>query len=361
MSIVSQVTNSSICKQYSSIFEKLVDISKADKIKNKGKQGISSSTYKKDFDKDYSSLKNFISSNGNTSQNFESSYEKYLGNSSKFLQSYVKDNDLATLSLEKFSKAYDKAFVKNQSANKGLSSIKKIINEYNEIIKGKDGNSKLHLSIDEFIESVGESRPKLARFLGDLNGTSTSFTDFAKSVAGATLKTLAFKAAAIAADAALTMGISALVQLGLEGISYLLNYYDELDQKVKDVTATYKEQKTSLTDTSKELETLKSNYAKFSPHIDSANQNIDLPVEEYQEYLDTCNKLGEMFPTLVQGYDSQGNAILKCKGNVEELTDEINKADINFILKRYKDTTRAKTDIKTKAIINLEANYSFIH
>lgn len=350
MSIVSQVTNSSICKQYSSIFEKLVDISKTDKIKDivnlkdirKGNRGISSSIDKKGFYADYLSLKGFLEDNGNTSQNFESSYEKYLSNSSKFLQSYVKDNDLATLSLENFSKAYDKAFVKTQSANKGLLSIKKIINEYNEIIKGKDGKSELNLSTDEFIESVEESRPKLAHFLGDLNGTSTSFIDFAKSAAGATLKTLAFKAAAIATDAALTMGISALIQLGLEGISYLLNYYDELDQKVKDVTATYKEQKASLTDTSKELETLKSNYAKFSPHIDSANQNIDLPVEEYQEYLDTCNKLGEMFPTLVQGYDSQGNAILKCKGNVEELTKKINKADINFILKRYKYTTRTK-------------------
>lgn len=27
-----------------------------------------------------------------------------------------------------------------------------------------------------------------------------------------------------------------------------------------------------------------------------------------------------MFPSLIQGFDNQGNAILKCKGNVEELT-----------------------------------------
>ena len=41
---------------------------------------------------------------------------------------------------------------------------------------------------------------------------------------------------------------------------------------------------------------------------------------DYAEYNDIVNKIADMFPQMIQGYTEEGIAIIKHKGNVEELT-----------------------------------------
>lgn len=47
--------------------------------------------------------------------------------------------------------------------------------------------------------------------------------------------------------------------------------------------------------------------------------------EGYEEYHSVANQIGEMLPDMVAGFDSQGNAILKCRDNINELVDAYNK------------------------------------
>lgn len=131
--------------------------------------------------------------------------------------------------------------------------------------------------------------------------------------------------AATAANIALTMGISLAIQGIVNLISGWVNANKELAESVEELTTKFQEQ-------SKELQKLKgdydttnessmiSKYEKLSKGVDNLGRNVSLTADEYSEYQSIVNKIADQIPSLVSGYDSQGNAILSCKGNVEELT-----------------------------------------
>ena len=75
------------------------------------------------------------------------------------------------------------------------------------------------------------------------------------------------------------------------------------------------------------IDQLAESYEKLSKGVNtSTNENISLTTDSYKEYLDVCNQIADIYPDLVTGYDTQGNAILSLKGNVDELTDSYKKA-----------------------------------
>lgn len=122
-----------------------------------------------------------------------------------------------------------------------------------------------------------------------------------------------------------TLSIAAAVITAITGIASLVKkqvkkHNEELKQKADEVTSTYKEQTEALKNTKEKLDDLSERYEALSKGVDEHNKNISLTNAEYDEYLNICNQIGDMIPSLIQGFDNQGNAILKCKGNVEELT-----------------------------------------
>ena len=55
----------------------------------------------------------------------------------------------------------------------------------------------------------------------------------------------------------------------------------------------------------------------------TTNKNISLSSDEYALYLEISNELADLFPQLVSGFDSQGNAMLKLSGNAETATSQL--------------------------------------
>ena len=117
--------------------------------------------------------------------------------------------------------------------------------------------------------------------------------------------------------AAVGLAITAFVKFG--------NNAEELAEKVGELTEKYKQNHEELRklkgdyDTSNESSMI-SKYEKLSKGVDGLGRNISLTADEYSEYQNIVNQIAEQIPSLVSGYDSQGNALLSCKGNVEELT-----------------------------------------
>jgi len=63
--------------------------------------------------------------------------------------------------------------------------------------------------------------------------------------------------------------------------------------------------------TVKSIEKVAQAYDKLHQKVDATtNENILLSDEEYAEYLDISNQIADQFPSLIQGWDDQGNAIL---------------------------------------------------
>ena len=131
--------------------------------------------------------------------------------------------------------------------------------------------------------------------------------------------------AATAANIALTMGISLAIQGIVNLISGWVNANKELAEQVDEITSKFKEQSNELKklkgdyDASNESSMI-SKYDRLSKGVDNLGRNVSLTSDEYLEYQSIVNQIAEQIPSLVSGYDSQGNALLSCKDNVEELT-----------------------------------------
>lgn len=49
----------------------------------------------------------------------------------------------------------------------------------------------------------------------------------------------------------------------------------------------------------------------FAKGVSSAGENVSLTAEQFKEYHDITNQIAEKFLSLINGFDSEGNAILK--------------------------------------------------
>lgn len=105
----------------------------------------------------------------------------------------------------------------------------------------------------------------------------------------------------------------------LDITKYFLGSSDRIIQAGEQATqiAQYIQKVTDATGT--DLQQIGQTYAELSQGVGPFNKNISLTNEQYGKFLALQNQLGQMFPSLVSGWDSQGNAILNLKGNVEEV------------------------------------------
>ena len=101
------------------------------------------------------------------------------------------------------------------------------------------------------------------------------------------------------------------------------NYSDkETREEAKNLVDNYRTERKNASAHKQKIDEVSDRYEELSRGVNLANnQNLTLTNEEYSEYLSICNDIAEMYPRLVSGYDAQGNAILKLKGNVEQLTE----------------------------------------
>ena len=148
---------------------------------------------------------------------------------------------------------------------------------------------------------------------------------------------LGLSLAATAMNAAITMGLSALISWGIKELDEWVVTADELAEKVDDVTTKYKDQHSELMklkgdyDTTNE-DSMISKYEELSKGVDPLGENVSLTADEYAEYQDIVNQIASTNPDLVAGYNSQGQAILKYADNIDMLSES------------YKDLIRAEND-----------------
>lgn len=96
---------------------------------------------------------------------------------------------------------------------------------------------------------------------------------------------------------------------------------EELQEISDNAINSYTDNKKQINSQKQTIDELAKSYSELSKGVDPlTNENLSLPTEEYQNYLDVCNKIADVCPEVVSGFDSQGNAILTLKGNVDQLT-----------------------------------------
>ena len=137
------------------------------------------------------------------------------------------------------------------------------------------------------------------------------------------------------------MVIITLISKGVKAFGDLINHVEITREKVDELTSTFKTELDTANSNAKRVEDLAGKYEELYKGVNNLGENISLTNEEYKEYTSLANEIADMFPTLVQGYTDEGNAILNLKGNVEELRDAYKEAQqeaYNLLIADGKDT-----------------------
>lgn len=160
---------------------------------------------------------------------------------------------------------------------------------------------------------------------------------------GSAIAGIALNLAATAAVSLVLKGISVFLDDIIQTESEIIEKGQEAHEVIQDLKDEFSEKKNGISslatdvtgegasfkNTDKELDSIAKKYAELSKGVNSyTNENVSLSTDEYQEYLDICNQLADVFPSLSTATDAQGNAILNlgqdaetASGQLKELLD----------------------------------------
>lgn len=129
----------------------------------------------------------------------------------------------------------------------------------------------------------------------------------------------------------------------------VINRAQHAAEAVEEMNEKFNETKSTLNNSKQVVADYSDKYNELSKGVNlNTNENVNLSTDEYNQYLDTVNKIAQTFPELVSGYDAQGNAILNCAGNVKSLNEAYNAQAIEEYNKILKDSATAMEDFKYK-------------
>ena len=251
------------------------------------------------------------------------------------------------------------SYDKNNGINFGVSGIvsgiKKALSRSKIDEEVASAFSKMDLKLNFFDQltdpTLNISNEKLESFANGLSNVQIqsmsageamkTFTTSTFSV-GSALSSVASIAATVASSL-LTMGAAMLITAAAgKLVEFFVNLAraeeiaiekgKEATQSINDRYEAYKQLKDAIADTGKSItgkdenvtteESIDAIAKKYDELHDGVNQlsnaNEELSTEKYQEYLDLCNQLAAQSPSLVSGYDSQGNAILNLGNTAKE-------------------------------------------
>lgn len=281
----------------------------------------------------------------------EEAFATTMSMASTEAQQYAQKMGAAGISTKQFETNQRLAQVSLTAQNKSLVSAKSLITEYNK------GCANVGVSQSQFINAVSKSNSGLSKYLSGLNGAKGSLGGYITSLVATKAATIALQAATMALNMAITMGLSAMITGLISLVDNLITTKSELKEKVDEITKSFEEQHSTLMENQSDFDSLSKKYEKLSKGVNALGQNVSLSKEEYQEYQDVVQSIANYVPSLIQGYDDQGIAILNCKGNVEELTKAYNDliiAENNSLLKNGNDVFK---NFKNEYEDALESNF----
>lgn len=165
-------------------------------------------------------------------------------------------------------------------------------------------------------------------------GTAQSYANAQRSTNSALQEVsigagIASKAVKLFSTALNMIAFTAIIQ----GISWLIGKVDEWIVTAKEAKESANAFKQSLStffnETQTNLKTISSlsdRFNELSKNVDDTGKKIGGTEEEYAEFLDICQQVGQIMPELITGYTNEGEAIITLQGKVDSLTDSYKEA-----------------------------------
>ena len=268
------------------------------------------------------------------------------------LFSFISQNDIKALNdfekaIRNSSMAYKQAF--DTYLSKAPIAIKR---QANEIIKLTNQQRVLNAQRQAGKTTEEQYNTAMTANKAKMQALTTQTQSLTLSQKAATVASKGLSIAMNLLGNIAIMGIITLISKGVKYLSDLANHVEITREKVNELTSTFKSALGEANSNAKRVEELADRYDELSDGVNNLGENVSLTNEEYEEYNTLVNEIADMFPTLVQGYTDEGNAILNLKGNVEALRNAYKEAqqeaynllivngqdsDGNDILQQWKD------------------------
>ena len=227
-----------------------------------------------------------------------------------------------------------------------FTAIKNMKNHFSEaegaIAKWNEELIAGDADINNFNESIVKNSVQLKKYL------STCSTDAPASLEGykshlkaAGVSTDALRLKTLLLNAAISFGIGFALQKAFEWADNIIHSAEHCKERVDELMSSYQSALDEANRNAQTVEELADKYETLSKGVNNLGENVSLTTDEYAEYNKIVNQIADMFPSLIQGYTSEGNAILSLKGNVEELRDAYKAAQqeaYNMLIVSGKDS-----------------------
>ena len=139
-------------------------------------------------------------------------------------------------------------------------------------------------------------------------------------------------------NAGISMAVSWVLNKAVEGIYNAIHASEIKIKKGQEAQKLIQEAQSQYDEKAETVESSGETYAKLREKVGANNQNIGLTTDEYSQFIAINNQLADMFPSLVSGYDAQGNAILSLGSSADETSDKLQN-----LLEQEKNLTNFKT------------------
>lgn len=210
----------------------------------------------------------------------------------------------------------------------------------------KDLNQELLKGI-KYNTDYAESENLLSKNAKSMSGSLSGIKSKLSSL-GSSLKNIA----AGIGNMLIVQAVMSAISFGFEQLDNYINRAENNLSDLEKITTEINDKKDAYTSHSTSVNKIKNEYYELADGINSYGENISLTSTQYERYIELSNEIAQMYPDLVESYDAQGNAILKCKDNVEAL----NKAMTDEKNAYYETVVSKEQDTFGKALENIATN-----
>lgn len=211
-----------------------------------------------------------------------------------------------------------------------------------------------------FRRTMKDTSEEAQNVVAAANGGKIAIDGLTKSSKAAEL---GMKALSMAGNMIAAWAIGEVISLVVTGIDNLVHASEHTEENAKEFTDGLSELNKTQNSNIETISSLNDEYKKLSSGVNSLGENVSLTTDQYNRYHEITNQVAELMPNLVQGWDAQGNAILKVKGNLADLNEEYKKKAQNDAIKEYNSNKDGYDDIgttfDTKSVASNYFDYSY--
>ncbi len=216
-----------------------------------------------------------------------------------------------------------------------VDEYKNLINEFKNFESIND-----YIGIDNIVDwdnlskAIGITDTRLRSYLetlddgkGNIDNASASTEGMAAYLkkSGQMFDFAAIKATLLntALNAGIMLAVSIALQAVVKGLDNFINRAKYAKEAMEEAQSAIDSEQNKLKSMSDMLSNNRERFLELSQSVDKFSKNLSLSEEDYAEYLSISNQLAELSPSLVSGYDEQGNALLAIGSNVDETNEKL--------------------------------------